>query len=676
MRSLPRHQSEEIAELFFAEHGYSIDQCWLMSARPQQFLPPGDWRTWLILAGRGFGKTRTGSETIRQWVKEFQYVNIMGATSADARDIMIEGESGILACCPPDERPEYIANKNLLRWPNGARSLIFSADKPDRLRGKQHEKLLVDELAAWRYPESYTQALLGLRLGKSPQSLIMTTPRPIKIIKDLLKDPTTFVTRGSTYDNRANLAPQFIAEIIKKYEGTRIGRQELYAEVLDDNPSALWKRDRIDKLRVRLVPQDLRRIVVAIDPAVTSSDSSCETGIIVAGVDSMHHGYILEDCSMQGTADEWAARAVRAYHEWRADRIIGEANNGGDLIEAVIRTKDRNVSYKKVHASRGKTKRAEPISATYEQDRVHHVGSFPQLEDQMCLPAGTLIETQRGQVPIEDMQLSDLVMTREGLAPIKWSGQTGLEKDFVLVLHEHGCVIMTECHPIFLHCQSEFASAKLVQVGQNLRVSRKWVSMDRQCIGGGVGGIEWYLDTLDTQEESCCTEQSGKHISGQSLMESIFTTETKTQEITSCPTSSQSHLKNMTIVTPQRALDCLTQKPDLFMQKSSGQQSQQSCIPAKFANQNLNQSEHTHCIVPVSAKEKLSTKDGKPIQVFNISVADGYLPEFYANGVLVHNCAWNPQLSDSEQESPDRMDALVWALSDLMLKPTKEFLVV
>lgn len=357
---------------------------WWFNARHNQFIPDGDWRVWLALAGRGFGKTRTGAETVRMWVKDNDYVNLMGATSADARDIMVEGESGILACCPKDERPEYIANKNLLRWPNGARSLIWTADKPERMRGKQSAKIWMDELASWRYPESYDQAMLGLRLGKRPQVFVSTTPRPIKIIKELVKNPTTFVTRGSTYDNKANLAAQFIEQIIKKYDGTRIGRQELFAEILEDNPHALWNRDRIDALRQRDVPKDLRRIVVAVDPAVSDNENSCETGIIVAGIDRQEHGYVLEDCSMHGTADAWAARAVRAYHEWKADRLIGEANNGGDLIEALIRTKDRNVSYRKVHASRGKTKRAEPISALYEQGRVHHIGAFAQLEDQMC----------------------------------------------------------------------------------------------------------------------------------------------------------------------------------------------------------------------------------------------------------------------------------------------------
>lgn len=720
LRELPRESQEQLINQFLPAgyHYTNLKYDWLFNARAPQYLPAGNWRQWLILAGRGFGKTRTGSETVRHWIKKYKYVNIIGATADDARDVMIEGESGIMACCPPHERPTYKAHKRLLEWPNGAKTLVFSADQPDRLRGKQHMKLLCligstsvlmadgsqkalskvkngdyvltrrgsrcvtgsgltgrqaelyqlktsggrviigtadhpiwvdgkgftplsklrigdklcvtnalsgeakhgiftsaaimsrwsgcigrygkrqtgqfqkgftftistvlkriidsriwnyfpirniaentplgcvslksgkrlwrlrwrlgeviqesgrneslyalyaavntqavptiqasfaqtnaipsltvrhlkarqeivysalkniqpqsvykniaqknvipdllnkdgkrkgqkycqynalnvaqsssandlmpnfananvhwhttqrvesveklkytedvydiavdgeheffangilvhncDELAAWRYPESYTQAMLGLRLGDNPQVVITTTPRPIKIIKELLQDPLTHVTRGSTYDNRDNLAPQFIEQIIKKYEGSRLGRQELYAEILDDNPNALWHRDKIDKTRVRVEPENLRRIVVGVDPSVTDSESACETGIIVAGVDDKEHAYILEDCSMRGKADQWAARAVRAYHEWGASRIIGEANNGGDLIEAVIRTVDKTVAYRKVHASRGKTKRAEPIAAIYEQDRAHHVGCFAKLEDQLC----------------------------------------------------------------------------------------------------------------------------------------------------------------------------------------------------------------------------------------------------------------------------------------------------
>lgn len=380
----PEERAAIISEALSDEEAHALLYDWDLWAREPQKTPSGNWRTWLILAGRGFGKTRTGAEWVRETVKNYPLVNLIAATADDARDIMIEGESGILAICPPNERPDYKVSKRQLIWPNGAKSLIFTADEPERLRGKQHMKLWADELAAWRYTDSWDQAMLGLRLGNNPQAVVTTTPRPTPLIKQLARDPTTFVTKGSTYDNKANLAPAFIDQIITKYEGTRLGRQELNAEILEDNPNALWQQTRIDELRVKRAPESLKRIVVGVDPAVSSNENSCETGIIVAALDFNDHGYVLDDASLQATPDGWAQRAVKAYKDSRCDRMIGEVNNGGDLIEAVIRNVDRNVSYKKVHASRGKAKRAEPIAALYEQGRIHHVGSFGKLEDQMC----------------------------------------------------------------------------------------------------------------------------------------------------------------------------------------------------------------------------------------------------------------------------------------------------
>ncbi len=369
------------------DQAYKLLYDWDWNARPDQKLPISrPWVVWMPLAGRGWGKTRTGAETVREWIKTYRYVNLIGATSDDARSIMIQGESGILNICPKDERPRYLKQDRKLLWPNGAESLIFTADEPERLRGKQHMKFWADEVAAWRYPEAWDQASLGLRLGDNPQAIVTTTPRPTKLIKDLVNSPTTFVTRGSTYDNKANLAKNFMEQIVAKYEGTRMGRQELNAELLLDNPGALWTRDNIEETRVRVYP-NLTRIIIALDPSASSNENSDECGIIVAGIatiDGKVHGYVLDDKSRISSPDAWAKEAVRLYHHWKADRIIGEANNGGDMIEAIIRTVDPNVAYKKVHASRGKETRAEPISALYEQKRVHHVGMFAELEDQLC----------------------------------------------------------------------------------------------------------------------------------------------------------------------------------------------------------------------------------------------------------------------------------------------------
>ena len=371
---------------------------WSWWGRPAQFAPQWDWNYWLIMAGRGFGKTRCGAEWVRQQVKTSKLVNLIGATVDDARDIMIEGESGILAICPPDERPTYISHKRRLEWPNGARSLIFTADEPERLRGKQHMKLWCDEVCAWRYQESWDQAMFGLRLGRLPQAVVTTTPKPIKMLKDLLADERTALTTGSTYDNQDNLAPTFLHKIIARYEGTRLGRQELLAEVLEDTPGALWKRSRIDELRVKEVPR-LRRVVVAIDPAVSTKEGSDETGIIVAGLGFDDHIYVLADLSGNYTPDEWATEAIRQFDKWKADRIIAEVNNGGDMVEAAIRTKRKSISYKAVHASRGKVIRAEPVSALYEQGKAHHVGAFAILEDQMCVFTTDYDRTKMGYSP-------------------------------------------------------------------------------------------------------------------------------------------------------------------------------------------------------------------------------------------------------------------------------------
>jgi phage terminase large subunit-like protein len=381
--SLTESQRREILTTLSEEDAQALLYDWEFWARPKQLLPPGDWTTWLNLGGRGVGKTRVGSETVRIWARSNPMVNLVGATIDDARDIMIEGESGILAVCPPHERPEYQVSKRRLSWPNGGKSLIFTADEPERLRGKQHTQLWCDEVAAWRYPAAWDQARLGLRLGAKPQTVVTTTPRPSKLIKDLMADPSTIVTHATTYENRANLAPEFFSQIIRKYEGTRLGRQELLAEILDDNPGALWKRSDIEATRLTDCPE-LARIVVAVDPAGSISEEANDTGIIVAGLGANGHGYILDDLSLHDTPHQWGSQAVSAYGKWRADRIVGEDNFGGQMVEFTIRTVDPNVSYRNVHASRGKVLRAEPIAALYEQGRVHHVGMFPELEDQLC----------------------------------------------------------------------------------------------------------------------------------------------------------------------------------------------------------------------------------------------------------------------------------------------------
>ena len=360
---------------------------WSLWARPDQLAPAGDWIYWLILAGRGAGKTRAGAETVRAWARDFTYVNLMGATRQDAREIMVTGESGVLAVCPPQERPVYARASDRLTWPNGAVSQIFSAEEPDRLRGKQHMKLWCDELAAWRDPDAFDQAMLGLRLGDRPQAVITTTPRPTRLIKRLVGDPNAVVTRGSTFDNAKFLAPAFVSRIAAAFEGRALGRQELYAEIVEEAPGALWTRALLERQRL---PADTptpeyAEIVVGVDPPARSGAKADECGIIVVGRLSGGVLHVLADLSSQGeTPGEWSARVAAAFRRFAANRVVAEINNGGEMVTQVLRQHDANLPVRTVTATRGKFLRAEPVAAAYERGVVFHRGVFAKLEDQLC----------------------------------------------------------------------------------------------------------------------------------------------------------------------------------------------------------------------------------------------------------------------------------------------------
>jgi phage terminase large subunit-like protein len=369
---------------------------WRAVARPEQILPPGDeWLIWLILAGRGFGKSRTGAEAVVEWVRTGAAgrLALIAPTAGDARDVMVEGQSGLVAVSEADGFPaEYEPSKRRVTWPNGAIATLYSAEEPDRLRGPQHDGAWLDEIAAW-VDASATWDMLqfGMRLGRRPRQVVTTTPRPVPIVRKLIADPRTIVTRGSTFDNSENLADSFLTNIRETYEGTRLGRQELYAEILDDNPGALWNVAQIEKGRILAAPP-LKRVVGGIDPAVTSREDSDETGIVFAGRGPCRckgskpedHAFVIEDMSGIYTPDQWAKAIAAGYHRHHADRIVAEVNNGGEMVESTLRTLgDSQISYKAVHASRGKQIRAEPIAALYEQGKVHHVGTHPKLEDQM-----------------------------------------------------------------------------------------------------------------------------------------------------------------------------------------------------------------------------------------------------------------------------------------------------
>ncbi len=313
-------------------------------------------------------------------------IAIVAENQSEARIVMVEGESGILNISPPNFRPLYEPSKRRLTWRNGAIATLYSGDEPDQLRGPQHDLAWADEISKWKYAlEAWHNLELGLRMGAQPRIVATTTPRPVKLLRDLLKDPRTVVTRGSTFDNAANLAPIFLERVREHYEGTRLGRQELHAELLEDVPGALWQREQIEDCHVdaRNVPV-MERIVVAIDPAVSSGEGADETGIIVAGKGVDGKGYVLADLTCKRSPDGWTRRAVNAYRTYKADRIVAEVNNGSDTVAATLRMVDDTVSFEQVRASRGKVVRAEPVAALYEQGRIFHAGRFEELEDQLC----------------------------------------------------------------------------------------------------------------------------------------------------------------------------------------------------------------------------------------------------------------------------------------------------
>lgn len=422
---------------------------WSFWARPNQLAPGGDWTFWLLLAGRGFGKTRTGAEWINERVLSGQSkrIALVAPTAADVRKVMVEGESGLLAISPPWNRPLFEPSKLQLTWPNGAIAQLFSAEEPERLRGPQCDTFWADELAAWKkLQDTWDMLQFGFRLGSDPRGVITTTPKPLPIIKELMADNRelpehkrtdkwqgqTVITRGSTYENRANLAPKFFQQVVSTYEGTRLGRQELDAEILEDMPGALWSRSNLDKNRISAptfpgiyepagvtpgaeskirdietlrsfadqiiaaVGEDLSRIVVSVDPNTSNNEGSDEIGITVEGKGLSGRGYVLADCSMRGSPNEWASAAVIAHDVFRADRVIGEANQGGNMVQYTIETAAKalkeegkrssdHIGVTLVHATRGKVTRAEPASALYEQNRISHVSTMKTLEDQMCL---------------------------------------------------------------------------------------------------------------------------------------------------------------------------------------------------------------------------------------------------------------------------------------------------
>ena len=367
-------------------------------ALPHQLPPKGDWRTWVVLGGRGAGKTRAGSEWVRSMVEgrmpkdhgKARRIALVGDTFDQARDVMVFGDSGIMAVTPKDRRPNWIASRRMLVWPNGAQAQLFTSQDPEGLRGPQFDAAWVDELAKWRKAQDTWDMLqFALRLGHDPKVCVTTTPRNVDVLKTLLARDTTVSTHATTFSNSANLAPGFLQEVRARFEGSRLGRQELDGVLLDDVQGALWTVNQLDQISIEALPE-CSRIVVAVDPSVSSKASSDTCGIVVVGAitegePSRWRAVVLADLSVsEARPTDWAKVAVQAFHEFNADRLVAEVNQGGELVENLLRQVDPFVSYRAVHASRNKATRAEPVAALYEQGRVRHVRGLGALEDQMC----------------------------------------------------------------------------------------------------------------------------------------------------------------------------------------------------------------------------------------------------------------------------------------------------
>jgi phage terminase large subunit-like protein len=360
---------------------------WRFWARDAQLPPDGDWRIWLFMGGRGSGKTRAGAEWIADGVARgvMRRVALIGATHNDARSVMIEGESGLLSVC---ENITYEPSNRRVLWSCGAVATVLSAEESDSIRGHQFDAAWADEFCKWQAPqEALDMLLMALRLGENPRMVVTTTPRNIAALKKLAEDPNVTLTQSCTRDNEANLAPGFLALMEQRYGGTRLGRQELDADLIEDNDAALWRREWIEKTRMRVAPA-LSRIVVAVDPPASSHGDEC--GIVVAGRDEEGSAYVLTDLSADGlTPAGWAARVADAFETFKADSVIAEANQGGEMVKAVLLQASQDLSVRLVHATRNKQTRAAPFAALYERGSVHHAGVFAELEDQMCNYDGT-----------------------------------------------------------------------------------------------------------------------------------------------------------------------------------------------------------------------------------------------------------------------------------------------
>jgi phage terminase large subunit-like protein len=455
LRELPPAKAKEILSKLSVKQAKELRHDWQFWGRTEQMAPPSDdWNVWFINAGRGFGKTRAGAEWVREQVKQgHKRIAAVASTNSDIERVMVNGESGFLNICSPTDKthkgvemgfPNWSPTKRSLTWANGAKVEFYSAEEPERLRGPQFSSAWCDELAAWkRDQDTWDMLQFCLRLGKHPRICVTTTPKPTKLVRTILKqskgiNPKVVITSGSTFDNSANLAGTYLEAVKAQYEGTRLGKQELYAEVLEEAEGALWNTDILDACQIsREDLPHLNRIVVALDPAVTANAESDLTGIIVAGVDVNGKGYILGDYTAKLSPQGWASKAIQLYHKFEADRIVAEVNQGGDMVRTTIHGEDETIPFKAVRASRGKYARAEPISALYERGLVFHVrnpedgSNLEELETQMRTwePLGSIGSPDRLDAMV--WALTDLMLNGYAKPELKlaYSSAKGLSRN-------------------------------------------------------------------------------------------------------------------------------------------------------------------------------------------------------------------------------------------------------
>ena len=629
--------------------------------------PMQPWDVWVLLGGRGTGKTEAGARYVDAHAAgpacldgaTPHRIAIVAPSHDDAVDTCVRGETGLLSI---NRRIRFRPGAALwadLTWPNGAEGMLFGTFAPEdveRFRGPQHCLIWGDEFAAWRkLDEVWPMIEYGLRLGSHPHTVLTTTPKRRGLLKQLLGLPTTVTTSGRTAD-AYGLPEARRAALYARYGGTSMGRQELDAEMIEDTVGALWRRGMIEMTRAESAPE-LARIVVAIDPSATSSESADEAGIIVVGL-VRDHGYVLEDVSLRGSPATWGREAVAAYHRWGADRIIAETNNGGEMVEYVIRSIDPDVAYTSVTASRGKLTRAEPISALYEQGRVHHVGTFPLLEDQMCLAGGTRIDTARGWLPIEQVEAGDEVWTRQGWKPVTWAGPTGYVQTMTIRAGNR-VIRCTPSHPVFVERRG-FVPAGEVQTNDIILACHVRPSA---LASSSAASATTATTTATTSPAALAGVGSSIGTFGQRLMATFrqaltFTTWTTIAATTPSTTSMPSAGAPTSALTESGAHGHKAEKSKLL---GLGRNGQPVSLARSSAAGVATRSDPRECErrTAHAVVGSVTTPSGPPEFVYNLTVADA--PEFYAEGLLVHNCSWAPG-----EKSPDRMDALVWGLTHLL----------